>query len=93
MAADAPFSKAKVAFHNTKLMKHHCPYQSPARTSMAPPRLPAGVEPAAVLARRQAMIDAGTHPALAGQLALSAAGHPALRARDPRFAGQAGDPF
>lgn len=74
-------------------MKHHRPYQSPPLTPAAPSRLPAGVEPAAVLARRQAMIDAGTHPALAGSLALSAAGHQALRDRDPRFTGRNGEPF
>lgn len=74
-------------------MKHHRPYQAPPSPPAASPCLPAGVEPAAVLARRQAMIDAGTHPVLAGQLALSAAGHQARRDRDPRFAVRPDDPF
>ena len=69
-------------------MKHRRPYKLPPPTPNAP-----GVFPAAVLARRQAMIDAGTHPVLAGQLAFSAAGHQALRDRDPRFAVRADDPF
>ena len=80
MAANARFSKAKVVFASP-FMKHRRPYQLPPPVAAAPLLLPVGVEAAAVLARRQAMIDAGIHPVLAGQLALSAAGHQALRDR------------
>ena len=73
-------------------MKHRRSYQPPFPPAAAP-RLPVGVEPAAVLVRRQAMIDAGTHPTLAGQLALSAAGHQARRDGDLRFTVRPGDPF
>ena len=74
-------------------MKQRRLYQLPAPTPAASLPLPASLEAAAVHARRQAMIDAGTHPVLAGQIALSAANHQALRDRDPRFAVRSDDPF
>ena len=74
-------------------MKNRRSYQLPTPTPATPLISPVGVQPAAVLARRQAMIDAGTHPVLAGQLAFSAASHQALRDRDPRFDVRANDPF
>ena len=92
MTAVVPFSKANLSLLPL-FMKHHRPYQVPVLAPTVSLLLPAGVEAAAVLARRQAMIEAGTHPVLASQLALSAAGHQALRDRDPRFVVRADDPF
>lgn len=74
-------------------MKHQRPYHLPPSALAASAFLPAGVDPAAMLARRQAMIDVGTHPVLAGQLALSAAGRQALRDRNARLVARPGDPF
>lgn len=74
-------------------MNHRRPYQLPSPSAPVPPRLPAGIEPASVLARQTAMIDAGTHPVLAERLALSAAENQAMRDRDARFIVRSGDPF
>ncbi len=88
MTAFAVISKSKFPSTNPR-MKHHRPYQLSAPAHAAAVRLPAGIEPAAVLARQAAMIEAGTHPTLAERLASSAGENQALRDRDPRFAAAA----
>ncbi len=74
-------------------MNHHRPYQLPPPAAPIFRGLPAGIDAASILARRTAMIDAGTHPTLAERLALSAAENQAMRDRDPRFIVPPEDPF
>ncbi len=62
-------------------MKHHRAYQLPIPALAATPRLPAGIDASAILARRTAMIEAGTHPVLAERLAFSAGENQAARDR------------
>ncbi len=74
-------------------MKHHRPYQLPPPVSVLPRALAAAPDHAAVLAREQAMIDAGTHPMLAEKLARRAAENQARHDRRAQPAARPDDPF
>ena len=91
MTASAVVSKPEF-LSTDPLMKHHRPYQLSTPAPTLALRAPAGIHPAAILARQAAMIEAGTHPILAERLASSASENQALRDRDPRFAARAAEP-
>ncbi|MBE7211260.1 MAG: hypothetical protein INR65_09600 [Gluconacetobacter diazotrophicus] len=67
-------------------MKHRRAYQLPFPAPTTTPRLPAGIDAAAIFARQAAMIAAGTHPVLAERLAFSASENQTSHDHDPRFA-------